>query len=42
MIGKSTQDLRAELGPEYERVVVHTDDAVLHKDFGTTQARIAD
>ncbi|MFC0581177.1 glutamate 5-kinase [Micrococcoides hystricis] len=29
MLGKSTLKLRAELGPEYERVVVHTDDLVL-------------
>lgn len=29
MIGKSTAQLREELGPEYDRVVVHTDDAVI-------------
>ena len=28
MLGRSTGDLRRELGPEYDRVVVHTDDCV--------------
>lgn len=28
MLGRSTAELRADLGPEYERVVVHTDDCV--------------
>ena len=29
MVGKSTRQLRNELGPEYDRVVVHTDDTVI-------------
>ncbi|MDP9883849.1 glutamate 5-kinase [Sinomonas atrocyanea] len=29
MLGRSTRDLGRELGPEYERVVVHVDDLVL-------------
>jgi glutamate 5-kinase len=29
MLGRSTKDLGRELGPEYERVVVHVDDLVL-------------
>ena len=29
MLGRSTKDLGRELGPEYERVVVHTDDLVI-------------
>ncbi|GHG44012.1 glutamate 5-kinase [Sinomonas cellulolyticus] len=29
MLGRSTKDLGKELGPEYERVVVHVDDLVL-------------
>ena len=28
MLGRSTAELRAALGPEYDRVVVHTDDCV--------------
>lgn len=31
MVGKSTRQLRNELGPEYDRVVIHTDDAVIVK-----------
>jgi glutamate 5-kinase len=29
LLGRSTRDLAAELGPEYEREVVHRDDLVL-------------
>jgi glutamate 5-kinase len=29
MLGRSTKDLGRELGPEYERVLVHVDDLVL-------------
>ena len=29
MLGKSTKDLAKELGPEYERELVHRDDLVL-------------
>ena len=29
MLGRSTRELGRELGPEYERVVVHVDDLVL-------------
>ena len=36
MVGKSTQQLREELGPEYDRVVVHTDDTVIVKQTTLT------
>ncbi|GAA4108780.1 glutamate 5-kinase [Enteractinococcus coprophilus] len=36
MVGKSTQQLRDELGPEYDRVVVHTDDTVIVKQTTLT------
>lgn len=36
MIGKSTRQLREELGPEYDRVVVHTDDTVIVKQTSLT------
>ncbi|RYE74504.1 MAG: glutamate 5-kinase, partial [Myxococcales bacterium] len=29
LLGRSTRDLARELGPEYEREVVHRDDLVL-------------
>ena len=29
MLGRSTRDLAKELGPEYEREVVHRDDLVI-------------
>lgn len=37
MVGKSTRQLRAELGPEYDRVVIHTDDTVIVKQTTLTQ-----
>ena len=36
MVGKSTRQLRDELGPEYDRVVVHTDDTVIVKQTTLT------
>jgi glutamate 5-kinase len=36
MVGKSTKQLREELGPEYDRVVVHTDDTVIVKQTTLT------
>lgn len=33
LLGRSTHDLAAELGPEYEREVVHTDDLVVARTF---------
>lgn len=36
MVGKSTQQLREELGPEYDRVVIHTDDTVIVKQTTLT------
>lgn len=37
MVGKSTRQLRNELGPEYDRVVIHTDDTVIMKQTTLTQ-----
>lgn len=37
MVGKSTRQLRTELGPEYDRVVMHTDDTVIVKQTTLTQ-----
>jgi len=31
LLGRSTRDLAAELGPEYEREVVHADDLVVFR-----------
>ena len=36
MVGKSTRQLRDELGPEYDRVVIHTDDTVIVKQTTLT------
>lgn len=36
MVGKSTRQLREELGPEYDRVVIHTDDTVIVKQTTLT------
>lgn len=36
MVGKSTRQLREELGPEYDRVVIHTDDTVILKQTTLT------
>lgn len=36
MVGKSTRQLREELGPEYDRVVIHTDDTVIVKQTSLT------
>src|SRR5699024_4549277 len=37
MVGKSTRQLRTELGPEYDRVVMHTDDTVIVKQTTLTR-----
>lgn len=37
MVGKSTRQLRTELGPEYDRVVIHTDDTVIVKQTTLTR-----
>jgi glutamate 5-kinase len=39
LMGRSTRSLAAELGPEYEREVVHRDDLVLLARAGRQQAR---
>ena len=39
MVGKSTRQLRDQLGPEYDRVVVHTDDTVIVKQTTLTSER---
>ncbi|WFP17853.1 glutamate 5-kinase [Citricoccus muralis] len=40
MVGRSTAELRAELGPEYDRVVVHADDCVRLRRRTATRTRL--
>lgn len=41
MLGRSTRELGRELGPEYEREVVHRDDLVVHRRRGEPRRPVA-